>query len=220
MNKHLPAVRLLANGGLRRLVRPAILAAAVILVLLAGLFSAAGRMGIGRAQGETKVRCDPASAAGPVGQPLDVDIYVENVVDLFGADVQFSFDTTIAQIVDAEPPEDNGVQIGILDEFLSPDFVLRKIGDNAAGTIWYAVSQICSVVPGEPCSEPVSGSGSLARITFQPLQAGSFTMPITYQKLVQKNGEQIEATPVDCQVTFIVIDPDLSVYLPAAFNVP
>ncbi len=196
-------------------VKPAVLLVApVLLALLIAFFTAPPA---GRAQGETLVRCNPAIAGGIVGQPLDVDIYVENVKDLWAGDVQFSFDTTIAQVVDAEPPAENGTQIKPLDTFLKPDFVLRKIADNTLGTIWYAASQV-SFPPPEPPRNPVSGSGPLARITFLGLKAGSFTMPITYQKLVLKDSVQIPATPVDCQISFIVVEPDLSIYLPVALD--
>jgi hypothetical protein len=214
MNKPSPAARLLSKvGGVRRRwLRPAALAAPAILALIVGLFSVAGRTGVSRAQGETLVRCDPAVVAGIVGQPLDVDIYVENVVDLYAADVRLSFDTTIAQIVDADPVASD-IQILILDDFLSPDFVLRKNGDNVAGTIWYAASQV------NP-SPPATGSGPLARITFEAQQAGSFVMPITYHELSTGSGFQIPATPVDCQISFIAVDTDLSTYLPAIFDMP
>jgi hypothetical protein len=164
------------------------------------------------------VRCDPVAAVGPVGQPLDVDIYVENVVDLWAGDVQMSFDPTIAQIVDTDPAAD-GVQIQMLDDFLSSDFVVRRNGDNVLGTIWYAATQVATQPP-EPPRLPVSGSGPLARITFEAVQAGTFTMPITDQTIVRSDGTQIDATPVDCQVTFIAVEPDLSIYMPVAFNLP
>lgn len=192
--------------------RLAAVAAPAILALIIGVLAAARPTSVSRAQDETLVRCDPAVAAGIVGQPLDVDIYIENVVDLYAADVRLSFDTAIAQIVDADPVASD-IQILILDDFLSPDFVLRKNGDNVAGTIWYAASQV------NP-SPPATGSGPLARITFDAQQAGSFVMPITYHELSTGSGFQIPATPVDCQVTFIEIDTDLSVYLPAVFDMP
>jgi hypothetical protein len=198
--------------------RPAAVAAPAFLALIIGLLAAARPTNVGRAQGETLVRCDPAVAAAPVDQPLEVDIYVENVVNMWAGDVQMSFDPTIAQIVDADPAA-SGVQIQILDDFLSSDFIVRRNGDNVLGTIWYVATQVATQPP-EPPRLPVSGSGPLARITFMATQAGSFTMPITYQKIVRSDGTQIEATPLDCQVTFIAVEPDLSIYMPVAFNLP
>lgn len=198
--------------------RRVVVAAPAILALIVTLLAVGHPIGVSQAQDDTLVRCDPAMAVGPVDAPLDVDIYVENVVDLWAGDIQLSFDTAIAQIVDADPAA-SGVQIQILDDFLSSDFVVRRNGDNVIGSIWYVVTQVATQPP-EPPRLPVSGSGPLARITFEAHQAGSFTMPITYQKIVRSDGTQIEATAVDCQVTFIAAEPDLSVYLPVAFNLP
>lgn len=196
---------------IRRLFRPpALLLATFGVTLLSAFYLSGARAATDeRAASASVVRCNPAVAAGPLGQFLDVDIIVENVVDLYAADVRLSFDTTKAQVVDIDPNA-SGVQILLLDEFISPDFVVRKNADNVTGTIWYAATQV------NP-SEPVSGSGPLARITFQAVQAGTFIMPITYQKIVHRDGTQIEATAIDCQVTFIEATPDLTLYLPVAY---
>ncbi|MBP6786059.1 MAG: hypothetical protein KA170_00620 [Candidatus Promineofilum sp.] len=198
---------------MRRLARPLALAAAFGLALLSAFYfagvGAAAELGAASA---SVVRCDPVVAAGPTHKPVTVDIYVENVVDLYGGDVRLSFDPTIMQVVDIDPNA-NGVQILLLDEFISPDFVIRKNADNAMGTIWYAATQV------NP-SEPVSGSGPLARITFQGMQAGTFTLPITYQKIVHRDGTQIEATAIDCRITFVESVPNLTTYLPTVLARP
>ena len=102
------------------------------------------------------VRCEPASAAGQVGDILTVDLYVEGVSDLYGVDLQLAFDTAIADVVD-EDAGLPGVQILPLSGFLQPGFVARKDADNAAGTIQYANTQL------NP-TPPANGSGSVARI--------------------------------------------------------
>lgn len=200
-----------------RWTRPAaLLAGPVILALLISLFGGASAS---QAQAGPVVRCEPVAAAGPVGQPLAVDIYVENVPPddpadeddgLYSVDVRLSFDTTVAQIVDADPNSD-GTQIEPLNTFLKPDFVVKRDGDNVAGTIWYAATQVAP-------TPPVFGSGPLARITFQSLKVGSFEMPITYQLLSSKSGDEggYDATVVDCRVLFY--DSALSLYLPVSMD--
>ena len=198
---------------IRRISRPLTLAAAFGLALLSVFhFVGAGTAAEARAASASVVRCNPTVAVGQADKTVDVDIYVENVVDLYGGDVRLSFDPTLLQVVDIDPNA-NGVQILLLDEFISPDFVIRKNADNTIGTIWYAATQV------NP-SEPVSGSGPLARITFQPLQAGTFTMPITYQKIVRRDGTQIESIAIDCRITFIEPTPDLITYLPTVLAQP
>lgn len=156
------------------------------------------------------VRCDPAVAAGPADLPLVVDIYVENVVDLYGADVQFSFNPAEVQVVDADPVTP-GVQIQLLDTFLVPGFVVRDTADNLAGTIWYALTQL------NP-APPVSGSGPLARITLQAQKAGTFKLTITNHQLAQRTGVEYPSIAQDCRLTFLPVDPGLRTYLPVAIR--
>lgn len=146
------------------------------------------------AQGGTLVRCEPVtpSSSNPT---LDVDLYVENVASLYGADIRLSFDTATAQVVDADPNA-AGVQIRALNTFLSPDFLLRREANNISGTIWYAATQVNPTLP-------VTGSGSLARVTFQRVTFGSFTLHFTSKELARRDGTIIPATTQDCTVSFI-----------------
>lgn len=184
---------------------PIILTGAVAALLLAFMLIS-GRYAAASPAQDTIVRCDPKTIGGALGQNVTVDIYVENVTELYGADVRLGFDPTKIQVVDADSNA-TGVQIEPLDTFLSPDFVVRKVADNVAGTIWYAATQV------NPSVE-VTGSGPLARITLQPLVAGRFDLPITYQKIVKRTGVQIPAISRDCSVTFIEVTQNLSTYLP------
>ena len=166
----------------------------------------------------TIVRCDPATVAGPLGTELDVDIYVQDVVDLWAADVRIAFDETALQVVDAEPDPDlqpgevDPIQIQPLDTFLKPDFVLYKGVEELDGqpVIWYVATQMGNVVG----REPVSGSGPLAKITFRALRAGQFTLPIIYQKIVLRTGAQIPSTAQGCSVTFFEIDAGGVTFVP------
>lgn len=187
------------------------LTALLLVGLLVAFFAAGGAAAENEpaAENTTVVRCDPVLATGLMNQFLNVDIYVENVVDLNAADIRLSFDPSMVQVYDADP-QASGVQILILDDLISPDFILRKNADNVAGTIWYAATQVQR--------DPVSGSGPLARITFQPLQAGSFTMPITYQKLAEPDSTEIEATAIDCQITILDTEAIPPLYIPVVMG--
>lgn len=156
----------------------------------------------------TIVRCDPATIGGPLGATVNVDIYVENVVDLYGADVRMGFDPAVLQVVDADPNTD-GIQITPLDTFLSPDFVVRKGLGYAEDpdVIWYAVTQV------NP-SEAVSGSGPLARITFTASEAGTFALPITYHKLARRDSLEIPSIAQDCAITFVDVASGGVTYVP------
>ena len=140
------------------------------------------------------VRCEPYVVTGPATTTLTVDLYVENAVNLYGADIRITFDTTAAQVVDADPAMP-GVQIQPLADFLVPGFVIRKEADNVTGLIWYAVTQI------NP-SPPVTGSGALARVTFQPQSTAAFTVPVTNHQLAAPGGEPLPSVAEACTVVF------------------
>jgi hypothetical protein len=187
---------------------PAVGAALVLTVLLLGIALLLGGRAAAAPQA-TIVRCDPATVAGPVGSTIDIDIYVQDVVDLWAGDVRVAFDESVLQVVDADPAA-TGVQIQPLNTFLSPDYVVRKgvyEEDGGQKIVWYAATQIRG-------SEPVSGSGPLARITFTAQQPGSFTLPITYHKLVRSNSLEIPSTAQGCSITFVDVDSGGVTFVP------
>lgn len=140
------------------------------------------------------VRCDPVVVTGPATTTLTFDLYVENVTDLYGADIQFTFDATVAQVVDADPAMP-GVQIQPLYDFLVPGFVIKREADNTSGLIWYAATQL------NP-SPPVTGSGPLARVTFQPQSTAAFTMPVINHQLAGPGGVPLPSVGEACTVVF------------------
>jgi hypothetical protein len=140
------------------------------------------------------VRCEPVVALGPATTTLSVDIYVENVSGLYGADIQLLFDPVAAQVVDADPNMP-GAQIQPLAGFLSPDFVIRREANNTSGLIWYAVTQT------NP-SPPATGSGAVARVTFQPQSTAAFTMPVTNHQLSAAGGVPLASIAQACTVVF------------------
>lgn len=143
----------------------------------------------------TIVRCDPTTPTGVIGSTdVTVDMYIQDVVGLYGADLRISFfDTTIAQVVDQAPAA--GVQNQPLYTFMQPDFIVRNSADNALGTMRFAANQIAP-------NQPVDGSGPLARITFHGLQAGSFVMTWGTLELSTIDGVLIPATGQPCTITF------------------
>lgn len=144
---------------------------------------------------EAVVRCEPEVISGGVGETVVVDLYVENVIDLYGADVRPAFDTAIVQAEDADSYPGNGVQLQPLGDLLSPDFVVKNEIDNDAGTVWYAVTQL------NPSPE-VSGEGPIARLFLHGTAPGSFSMQFDYVKLVQRNGVEIDSVQKPCIISF------------------
>ena len=78
------------------------------------------------AQAEPAIaRRDPVSSTVNVGSTVVVNFYIQDVQNLYGADVRISFDPTILEVQDADPGA-AGVQIQPLSAFLSPDFVITR----------------------------------------------------------------------------------------------
>lgn len=170
----------------------AVAAAVAGLVVLAAIVG--GRVQAGWEVDPAVVRCEPVVATGPATTTLSIDLFVENASNLYGADIRYTFDPAAAQVIDADPAMP-GVQIQPLADFLVPGFVIRREADNTTGLIWYAVTQL------NP-SPPVSGSGALARVTFQPQSTAAFTMPVINHQLAGPGGVPLPSSAEACMVIF------------------
>ncbi len=120
--------------------RPLLLAWLFVLTLLLGL--------PGQVNAEmsapaltTLVSVHPAAATFAAGETLTVEVWVENVLDLYGADIQLQFDPLAFQVLDANTSLP-GVQIKLRSDLLQPGFVIKREADNTAGTVWYANAQV------------------------------------------------------------------------------
>jgi len=133
----------------------------------------------------THLRVLPADGSYRADVPLTVEVYVQDVVDLYGADVQLRFDPTLFQVRDADPARP-GIQIVIHDELLHPDLRLHQEADPETGRIWYAATQLNTHTP-----EPAQGSGRLFSFTVDPLRTGLGAFAIVYQELSTRDGELI-----------------------------
>lgn len=174
--------------------RAMLLALVIASCLVLGQLSAKGVAAKPSAQGTTVVRCEPSSVSGFTDQTLTVDLYIQDVIGLYGADLKATFDPDIGQIVD-ELSGSSGVQLLPLNSFLQPDYIARNEADNVAGTFRYAATQA-----GRPGS--VTGSGAVARIRFTALTAGTFTVTFTQAELSDRNGVSLPNTTQSCTVTF------------------
>jgi len=162
-----------------------------------------------RAQSGTIVRCDPAAKDATVGEMFTLDIYVENVADLYAADVRLHFKDSLLEVVDADANND-GVQVMPLGTFLAPDYIVQNfVAPDAQGSaIAYAATQLYTAHP-----NAVSGSGPLARITFRPLAEDIAVLTFTYQKLARPDGTQIPASTQSCVVNIGPAAPPTAVGL-------
>jgi hypothetical protein len=123
-----------------------------------------------------------------VSDTTTVDLRIDNIENLYGVQVEMLFDPEFVEVVDAYGfiP---GVQIEEGD-FPVPQVVVRNQADNGLGSLQYAVSQL-GEQPG------VSGSGTLARITFHGLRPGDSPLAFTTVILSDPRSVPIEAQSED-----------------------
>lgn len=136
---------------------------------------------------------DPTTLDLAPGDVGTLDIRVENVTQLAGAEVNLTFEPTLLEVVDADSSTE-GVQIAHGD-FLSPDFIVQNVADSATGTVNYAIACL-------PLDKAVSGDGVLARITFRALAEGETLVNIRGALLADAQRQPI-AVETDSSVVAI-----------------
>ena len=135
---------------------------------------------------------------------VPVDIRIENVNGLYGADVRLTFDPALLAVQDADPGK-AGIQIGLGPMLTSGTyFVVINTANNVSGTARLALTQLNPTLP-------VTGSGVLARITFKPVgPAGVSPIHFTQVELANRNGTAIPATTQDGTINIRPVAVDLS----------
>jgi hypothetical protein len=169
-----PSARLTANLGFR-------LAAGLLVLWLGSLAPHPARAG----SPATTLRVLPATGTYAVGTVFEVEVLIEDVAGLYGADISLAFDPARLAVVDADAGT-SGVQIRPHGDFLTPDLVLHREADNAAGSAWYVVTQL------KP-SEPVTGTGVLFSFQAQALTAGMVTIEVDQYLLSDRDGGSLPA---------------------------
>ena len=167
------------------------------------LLSALLCLGATTVQAQTaSVRFDPADGQVDVGQELQIDIWVENVDDLFGVDLRFSYDPALVDIVDADSSK-AGIQIEA-GTHPYPDFVVKNLVDESDATVWYAATQL------RP-REPATGSGRIARVTIRGRAAGTGSFDVINARLVTSGALEVSAESAGGEVSVLSAPEDTSV---------
>lgn len=149
----------------------------------------------------TSVQISPPSSAVMVSDLITVEIGIDYATDIYGAQVELSFDPTKLEVVDADDYSP-GTQIEDGD-LLQPDTTIRNKADNNNGTIEYAIS-LQGEKPG------VNGSGILARIHFRAIGAGVSPISVTNALLSTPDAQPIDVVVSAGQVEVLDVE-ELSV---------
>mgnify|MGYP000070728695 CR=1 FL=1 len=121
---------------------------------------------------------------------LVVDVVVADVTDLFGAELQLTYDPAQLQVLDANPRLD-GIQIAP-GPFLAVEdrFVVTNRVDAQSGQITFVVTLLGPAAP-------VSGSGILATVAFRTIGGGPYAVRVTRAQLVSSALAVIPVTAED-----------------------
>lgn len=136
----------------------------------------------------TVMRFDPAHLSLEKGQEAWITLHIEDVRNLYGAQVRLMFNPSLIEIVDAVPGGGINIEPG---DTPYPDFVVLNRADNVRGEIMYVVAQIAP-------RPPVSGSGVLARVRVRAKASGSTVMVFTEHLLADREAREIVNSADTC----------------------
>jgi hypothetical protein len=125
---------------------------------------------------------DPAAAPVPAGGSTPVEIRIDGVSDLYGLQLQISFDPTLVEVVDADS-NTAGTQI-TPGACPAADFIVANDAANGSGLITYAVT---ALNPTPPCA----GAGLVASIEFRSLAGGTSALHFDDWILSTRDGVEI-----------------------------
>ncbi|UCG24036.1 MAG: hypothetical protein JSW55_18200 [Chloroflexota bacterium] len=140
---------------------------------------------------------DPSNPSEFVGNSVLVDVRLDSISNVYGAELGISFDPALLQVEDADGGV-AGVQI-TPGACPAPNFVAQNEANNAAGTIGYAVTQLN---PTPPCN-----GGVVATIEFLCVAEG--ISPITFDSslIADPDGLSIAHTVQNGTVECVDVPP-------------
>lgn len=170
---------------------------AVLILLVAGIAGAAPMA--------TTMTLSPSNATIHACEVIEVEVWVNDVNDLYGAEVHLTFDPAIIEVIDVDGAAP-GVQVangGLLQE---PIFAAINQADNSAGTIRFAATQLYPTAP-------ASGSGALIVITLRAKSEGVSDLAFTFSRLATRDTDELPVSlTTDGDVTTIPpASPTLSI---------
>ncbi len=133
------------------------------------------------AQAQALVRLENEAFEVGLGQVESLNILVENASDVYGLDIRGKFDPAVVEVVDMDPERD-GVNL-VPGKLVQPDFMVRNIADNVAGTFQYVITQV------NP-TEPANGSGVLFTLQLRGKAEGKQS-PLTFSAITFANRRGI-----------------------------
>ncbi len=124
---------------------------------------------------------------------LVVNIHLSNITDLYGAEVQLTYDPARLRVRDDNRRLD-GIQISPGPLIAGDDrFVVTNLAQPDSGDINFAFTLL------KP-AKPISGEGELATVVFEIVGDGPYAVAVTHAQLVSANLEPITAQIIDLEL--------------------
>lgn len=143
--------------------------------------------------GSPQVSVQPSSATINAGERVTIEIKVQNVVNLYGVDVELGYDPAILEAINPDGSLALQVQPGTFPNPAS-GFVVRNTVDNTAGHLQYAMT-LLSPAPA------VNGSGTAFTVYLRGKNGGTSSLLLTRTDLSAPGGIPIVASRLNGQVT-------------------
>lgn len=143
-------------------------------------------------QSSTVVRVDPSTTSTAMGQTFTVTVSITNVQNLYGLEVDLSWDPSVLQATSVDPRV--GVELhtdGVLHESSNspPIFIAENNLTQNQGEYRLTVT---STAP----AAPYSGSGNIVKITFNPLKVSTSALSLQSELYDYPPANQV-SSPID-----------------------
>jgi len=139
------------------------------------------------ANAQAVLSVDPSGQSVTAGSDFTVDVDISNVTNLYGYQFDLTFNPSVLEAVSSSE-----------GSFLSQGgatFFIPGTNDNVAGTVFATADTLLTAING------VSGSGQLVAFTFDALEAGTSSMSIVNETLLDSNLNVISDTATGGSVT-------------------
>jgi hypothetical protein len=141
---------------------------------------------------------NPPNADLQVGEIFTVEIVTAGVADLYGLELNLTFDPAVVNVVGT------AITPGVCPQ---PDFVVSNTVDNLTGEVVYATTQLN---PTPPCS-----GGVAAEIAFQAVAVGLSPLHFSHFLLADSDGSVIPTEAVDGSLS---VSSGYKVYIPVVLR--
>jgi len=153
-----------------------------------------------------RIYVDPPSTTGlNPGDTFTIDINVEDVTNLYGFDFNLTYNTNILDATQIEIGTwlSGGAECKFFSQIIDETCaIIKSVRHDAAGYAWVVVTLL------DPAA-PVSGSGTLATITFQVTGTGVSALDLAETDLVDSDTNEISHDVDDGSFSNIICVGDL-----------